>query len=61
MKLGKKLMVVAMAVATFSMVGCNMNEDEYHIIDFDAPDNRAEINYTNNGLLDENTKDKNEP
>ena len=59
MKLGKKLMVVAMAVATFSMVGCNMNEDEYHIIDFDAPGERAEINYTNNGIEDNTTKDKN--
>lgn len=58
MKLGKKLMVVAMAVATFGLVGCNMNEDEYHIIDFDAPGNRAEINYTNNGLEDKSTKDK---
>lgn len=27
MKLGKKLMVVAMAVATFSMVGCALNQD----------------------------------
>lgn len=59
MKLGKKLMVVAMAVATFGLVGCNMNEDEYHIIDFDAPGERAEINYTNNGIEDKTTKDKN--
>ena len=58
MKLGKKLMVVAMAVATFGLVGCNMNEDEYHIIDFDAPGNRAEINYTNNGIEDNTTTDK---
>lgn len=58
MKLGKKLMVVAMAVATFGLVGCNMNEDEYHIIDFDAPGNRAEINYTNNGIEDKTTTDK---
>ena len=47
MKLGKKLMVVAMAVATFSMVGCNMNEDEFYMIDFDAPAGTANINYTN--------------
>ena len=59
MKLGKKLMVVAMAVVTFGLVGCNMNEDEYHIIDFDAPGERAEINYTNNGIEDKTTKDKN--
>ena len=59
MKLGKKLMVVAMAVATFGLVGCNMNEDEYHIIDFDAPGERAEINYTNNGIEDKTTTDKN--
>lgn len=58
MKLGKKLMVVAMAVVTFGLVGCNMNEDEYHIIDFDAPGERAEINYTNNGIEDKTTKDK---
>lgn len=57
MKLGKKLMVVAMAVATFGLVGCNMNEDEYHIIDFDAPGNRAEINYTNEGLKNEGATD----
>ena len=61
MKLGKKLMVVAMAVATLSMVGCNMNEDEYHIIDFDAPDERAEINYTNTGIkTGTSSKDKDE-
>lgn len=59
MKLGKKLMVVAMAVVTFGLVGCNMNEDEYHIIDFDAPGERAEINYTNNGIEDNTTTDKN--
>ena len=59
MKLGKKLMVVAMAFATFGLVGCNMNEDEYHIIDFDAPGERAEINYTNNGIEDKTTTDKN--
>ena len=47
MKLGKKLMVVAMAVATFSMVGCNWNKDEHHMIDFDAPGNHAEVNFTN--------------
>lgn len=47
MKLGKKLMVVAMAVATLSMVGCNMNEDEFYMIDFDAPSGTANINYTN--------------
>lgn len=47
MKLGKKLMVVAMAVATFNMVGCNMNEDEFYMIDFDAPAGTANINYTN--------------
>ena len=47
MKLGKKLMVVAMAAATFSMVGCNMNEDEFNMIDFDAPAGTANINYTN--------------
>lgn len=57
MKLVKKLMVVAMAVATFGLVGCNMNEDEYHIIDFDAPDNRAEINYTNEGLENKDATD----
>ena len=47
MKLGKKLMVVAMAVATFGLVGCNMNEDEFNMIDFDAPAGTANINYTN--------------
>ena len=47
MKLGKKLMVVAMAVATLSMVGCNWNKDEHHMIDFDAPGNHAEVNFTN--------------
>lgn len=47
MKLGKKLMVVAMAVATFNMVGCNWNKDEHHMIDFDAPGNHAEVNFTN--------------
>ena len=47
MKLGKKLMVVAMAVATFGLVGCNMNEDEFYMIDFDAPAGTANINYTN--------------
>lgn len=47
MKLGKKLMVVAMAFATISMVGCNMNEDEFYMIDFDAPAGTANINYTN--------------
>ena len=47
MKLGKKLMVVAMAVVTFSMVGCNWNKDEHHMIDFDAPGNHAEVNFTN--------------
>lgn len=47
MKLGKKLMVVAMAVATFGLVGCNMNEDEFYMIDFDAPSGTANINYTN--------------
>ena len=52
-------MVVAMAFATFGLVGCNMNEDEYHIIDFDAPGERAEINYTNNGIEDKTTTDKN--
>ncbi|MDD7767919.1 MAG: hypothetical protein PT936_03590 [Treponema sp.] len=57
MKLGKKLMVVAMAVATFGLVGCNMNEDEYHIIDFDAPGERAEINYTNEGLENKDATD----
>lgn len=61
MKLGKKLMVVAMAVATFGLVGCNMNEDEYHIIDFDAPGKRAEINYTNTGIkTGTSSKDKDE-
>ena len=47
MKLGKKLMVVAMAVATFGLVGCNWNKDEHHMIDFDAPGNHAEVNFTN--------------
>ena len=47
MKLGKKLMVVAMAVVTFGLVGCNMNEDEFNMIDFDAPAGTANINYTN--------------
>ncbi|MDY3130700.1 MAG: hypothetical protein SOW31_03125 [Treponema sp.] len=47
MKLGKKLMVVAMAVATIGLVGCNMNEDEFYMIDFDAPAGTANINYTN--------------
>ena len=47
MKLRKKLMVVAMAVATFGLVGCNMNEDEFNMIDFDAPAGTANINYTN--------------
>lgn len=47
MKLGKKLMVVAMAVATFGLVGCNMNEDEFYMIDLDAPAGTANINYTN--------------
>ena len=47
MKLGKKLMVVAMAVVTLSMVGCNWNKDEHHMIDFDAPGNHAEVNFTN--------------
>lgn len=47
MKLGKKLMVVAMAVATFGLVGCNMNEDEFHMIDLDAPAGTANICYTN--------------
>lgn len=47
MKLGKKLMVVAMAVATFGLVGCNMNEDEFYMIDLDAPTGTANINYTN--------------
>ena len=51
MKLGKKLMVVAMAVVTFSMVGCALNQDGEGAIrgknvDFD---NSYVFTRTNNG------------
>lgn len=45
MKLGKKLMVVAMAVATFSMVGCNMNIGGHNMIEGDV--DGATTNYQN--------------
>ena len=45
MKLGKKLMVVAMAVATLSMVGCNMNIGGHNMIEGDV--DGATTNYQN--------------
>lgn len=45
MKLGKKLMVVAMAVATLSMVGCNMNIGGHNMIEGDV--DGATTNYKN--------------
>lgn len=45
MKLGKKLMVVAMAAATFSMVGCNMNIGGHNMIEGDV--DGATTNYQN--------------
>jgi hypothetical protein len=47
MKLTKKLFIAALAVAGLTFAGCNMNEDKYGIIDFNAPGNRAETNFTN--------------
>ena len=45
MKLGKKLMVVAMAFATISMVGCNMNIGGHNMIEGDV--DGATTNYQN--------------
>ena len=47
MKLTKKLFVAALAVVGFTFAGCNMNQDTYNIIDFDAPGNRADVEFTN--------------
>lgn len=47
MKLTKKLFVAALAVVGFTFAGCNMNQDTYNIIDFDAPNNCAKVDFTN--------------
>lgn len=47
MKMTKKFFAAALAVAALSLVGCNMNEDEYGILDFDAPNARCTTDYTN--------------
>lgn len=47
MKMTKKFFAAALAVAALSLVGCNMNEDEYGILDFDAPNGVCTIDYTN--------------
>jgi len=48
MKLTKKLFIAALAVVGLTFAGCNMNEDKYGIIDFNAPDNHADVDFTNN-------------
>lgn len=47
MKMTKKFFAAALAVAALSLVGCNMNEDEYGILDFDAPNARCTTDFTN--------------
>lgn len=47
MKLAKKLMVAAAALAAFGLVGCGMNNDEYGIIDFDSVRDMAYTDKTN--------------
>ena len=47
MKMTKKFFAAALAVAALSLVGCNMNEDEYGILDFDEPNDRCTTDYTN--------------
>lgn len=46
-KLTKRLMGVAMSVATICMMGCNWNQDANKMINFDAPGNTATVKYTN--------------
>lgn len=48
MKLTKKIIVAALAVVGLTFAGCNMNLDKHNMIDFDAPGNHAEIDFTNN-------------
>lgn len=47
MKMTKKFFAAALAVAALSLVGCNYNEDEYGILDFDDPNGVCTVDYTN--------------